>query len=195
MLLMNNISEKKKKLRKIQKIKRDKIYNKKFFFKNNIFESFYKDLNLKKIKKFASFFSINSEINTDLLNSYLWKKNKILCFPVIKNKNDSLIFLQYSIDQKKEIGVYKTLEPQKENPELIPEVIIVPCLAFDLNGNRLGYGGGYYDRTFEKLNNLNKNFISIGYAYDDQIVSNVPVETSDYKLDYVLTEKQLYCFK
>jgi len=125
----------------------------------------------------------------------LWKKNKILCFPVIKNKNDSLIFLQYSIDQKKEIGVYKTLEPQKENPELIPEVIIVPCLAFDLNGNRLGYGGGYYDRTFEKLNNLNKNFISIGYAYDDQIVSNVPVETSDYKLDYVLTEKQLYCFK
>ena len=125
----------------------------------------------------------------------MWKKNKILCFPVIKNKNDSLIFLQYSIDQKKEIGVYKTLEPQKENPELIPEVIIVPCLAFDLNGNRLGYGGGYYDRTFEKLNNLNKNFISIGYAYDDQIVSNVPVETSDYKLDYVLTEKQLYCFK
>ena len=71
---MNNISEKKKKLRKIQKIKRDKIYNKKFFFKNNIFEFFYKDLNLKKIKKFASFFSINSEINTDLLNSYLWKK-------------------------------------------------------------------------------------------------------------------------
>jgi len=71
----------------------------------------------------------------------------------------------------------------------------VPCLGFDTNGHRIGYGGGFYDKTFASLRQKNFNFNAVGYAFDDQIVKELPTDDFDFKLDYVLTEKQLYSFK
>ena len=63
-----------------------------------------------------------------------------------------------------------------------------------MEGFRLGYGGGFYDRTFAKLKKLNLKFYSVGFAFDDQKQNTLPREIFDYKLDFVLTEKQLYKF-
>ena len=72
------------------------------------------------------------------------------------------------------------------------DIIFAPCLAFDMRGFRLGYGGGYYDRTIAYYRSLNHNFSVIGYAYDDQKIDQVIHNNLDQKLDYILTEKQLY---
>ena len=84
--------------------------------------------------------------------------------------------------------------PINENKEIIPQLFFVPCLGFDLKGYRIGYGGGFYDKTFEKLKKLNLSFNTVGFAYDDQKHNELPIEKFDYKLDFVLTEKQLYTF-
>ena len=91
-------------------------------------------------------------------------------------------------------GSFGIPEPELSNDELKPDLIFVPCLAFDSKGFRLGYGGGYYDRTFEYFESINHKFISIGYAYEKQMTDTVITDEKDYKLNYVLTEKQLYTF-
>ena len=82
-----------------------------------------------------------------------------------------------------------------KNKILNPELIFVPCLAFDKKGNRLGYGGGYYDRTFAYLNKINHRFISVAYAYEEQKLDYIPIDKFDFKVDYVITEKNLYSFQ
>ena len=63
-----------------------------------------------------------------------------------------------------------------------------------MNGYRLGYGGGFYDKTFAKLRKLNLKFYTVGFAFDAQKQNKIPIDGFDYKLDFVLTEKQLYKF-
>ena len=72
--------------------------------------------------------------------------------------------------------------------KIYPDVILVPLVAFDVNLNRLGYGGGYYDRIIQKLENK-KKILKIGLAFSFQRVKKVPIFKYDKKLDYILTEK------
>jgi len=153
-----------------------------------------KNKKINKLKIISSFFSIKSEIPTNDLNKYLINKNKILSFPVVNPKSNILSFRQLKKNQTLIKGSYEIPEPPLENLEFIPNLIFVPCLAFDIQGYRLGYGGGYYDRTFTYFKSINHQFISVGFAYDDQKVDSVIRDQFDYKLNYVLTEKQLYTF-
>ena len=148
----------------------------------------------QKIKIVSSFFSINSEIPTNSLNEYIISKKKILTFPVINKGKKILSFKEFKKNQTLTKGLYNIPEPPNKNKDHLPEIIFVPCLAFDEDGYRLGYGGGYYDRTFANFNKINHNFISIGFAYEEQKTSKVYREVFDYKLNYILTEKQLYSF-
>ena len=75
-----------------------------------------------------------------------------------------------------------------------PEVLLVPLIAFDLKGNRLGYGGGYYDRTIEQLRAKNIELVVIGIGYDNQKLASVPTDSYDQSLDIVVTEKKTYRF-
>ena len=92
------------------------------------------------------------------------------------------------------LGKFNIPEPVEDKNDVIPQLFFVPCLGFDLQGFRLGYGGGFYDRTFANLKKLNFNFYSVGFAFDDQKQEKLPKEIFDYKLDFVLTEKELYKF-
>lgn len=74
-------------------------------------------------------------------------------------------------------------------PEVFPDMLFVPLLAFDRAGNRLGYGGGFYDRTLARLRTMQK-IIAVGVAYCAQEVPEVPSDSHDQKLDYVLTERE-----
>ena len=192
---MNNISNKKKQLRiKLFKIRKEINTVTSNHLNKNILKNLFKTLNFNRIKIVSSFISIYSEINTDELNNYIVENNKLLCFPSIWKKNKHLIFKKYNKGEKFIKGEMNIMEPPKENEILIPELLFVPCLAFDSDGFRLGYGGGYYDKTFDFLNKNKKKFISVGYAFDDQKISKVPRDIFDIKLNYVMTEKNLYSF-
>ena len=193
---MNNINGEKLIIRKKQKIIRDKIYNNNpSHFALSLFNKLFEKINFQEINIVSSFISINSEINTEDLNNLIFIRNKILCLPVIEKKNSHLIFKQFKREENFVKGHMNISEPQNKNKVLNPELIFVPCLAFDKKGNRLGYGGGYYDRTFAYLNKINHRFISVAYAYEEQELDYIPIDKFDFKVDYVITEKNLYSFQ
>ena len=76
----------------------------------------------------------------------------------------------------------------------VPEVLIIPMVGFDRNGGRLGYGGGFYDRTLEHLRSKHATF-AIGFAYSEQEFENLPLEPTDQKLDIIITEREIIEFK
>ena len=190
-----NILDQKKNLRIKQSIIRKNLFNK---IKNSlnikIFDEFFKKINFDNIKVVSSFKSINSEISTEDLNFLILRKNKILCLPVIIDKKGPLTFRKFNNNKELIEGYMNIKEPPVQNEILNPDLIFVPCLAFDNNGFRLGYGGGYYDKTLSQYKKNNINFISVGFAFDDQKVNNVPTDKFDIKLDYVITEKKIYSF-
>ena len=192
---MNNIKDEKSIIRKKQKIIRAKIFNNKpSHFALSLFNKLFEKIKFQEINIVSSFISINSEINTRELNNLIFIKNKILCLPVIEKKNSHLIFKQFKSEENFVKGHMNISEPQNNNKIFNPELIFVPCLAFDNKGNRLGYGGGYYDRTFAYLNKINHRFISVAYAYEEQKLDYIPIDKFDFKVDYVITEKNLYSF-
>ena len=161
-------------------------------FNPEAFSKLIKLINFDEIQYVGSFISIRSEISTNQLNENIIKLQKVLAFPIIKKNSKELLFKKIKINQNLKHGMFNIPEPPNENEEILPQLFFVPCLGFDLNGYRLGYGGGFYDKTFSKLNQLNHKFYTVGYAFDNQKQNKIPRESFDYKLDFVLTEKQLY---
>ena len=152
-----------------------------------------KDLiNFKNYKIIASFISFKSEISTQFLNEFLLNNGKILCLPIIKNNSETLNFIEYNLKTKLVSGKFGIMQPSDLSKEFLPEIILTPCLAFDKNGFRLGYGGGYYDKTFSYLKKIKHKFISIAVAFDDQKIDELVHDKYDQKIDYILTEKKLY---
>ena len=193
--MKNDLKEIKSNFRKKQYAIRKKLFSDNINnFNKSLFENFFKKINFETFLVVSSFISINTEIDTKELNNYILKKNKILCLPVISNKNEHLLFREFTNEDDMTDGFMNIREPINTNNILVPELLFVPCLAYDYNGFRLGYGGGYYDRTFSYLKQNKKKYVSVGYAFDDQKVSQVPKDKFDIKLDYVITEKNLYSF-
>ena len=186
------INLKKDDQRKISAKKREALS-----FKNNtasqILPNHLKELiNFDNYKIIASYISIKSEISTHFLNEFILYNNKTLCLPVIEKNSETLIFRKYDSVTKLISGKFGILEPSEINKETLPEIILTPCLAFDKKGFRLGYGGGYYDKTFIYLRNKKHKFISIAVAFEDQRVDEVAHNSFDQKINYILTEKELY---
>ena len=121
--------------------------------------------------------------------------------PVINPHNKLLEFYPYRLDEPLHNNQFHIAEPVTKNKNPIEtsklDVVLVPLLGFDHRGNRLGMGGGYYDQSFAFIKNLPK-FAKrprlIGIAYEFQKLDEVPRESWDIALDYVVTEKALYCF-
>ena len=146
----------------------------------------------RKLKK-NIIFEIGTEEQNGTTNTPIELK-KTLAFLVIENNAEELIFKKYNSDKKFRLGKFKIPEPIVGNKQITPQLFFVPCLGFDLDGYRIGYGGGYYDKTFAKLKKLNLIFYAVGFVFDKQKQNKLPIEKFDYKLDFVLTEKQLYTF-
>jgi len=186
------IDEKKKKLRLLCSERRSVLNKNDEIFSAKLSKKIFEIKILKKAKIIASFISIKTEISTVHLNRTLFTLGKKICLPVISNNNKDLTFRLYEKNTSLIKGKFGILEPDEKSKELIPDIILTPCLAFDLNGYRLGYGGGYYDRTFFNYNKLGYSFTSIVIAYDGQKIKNVIRDHNDQKIDYILTEKKLY---
>ena len=97
-------------------------------------------------------------------------------------------FFEWSTKNPLMINNYGIPEPIS-NKIKYPDILLVPLVAYDKNLNRIGYGGGFYDRYFEKLKKI-KKIITIGLAYSYQKVKKVPINNRDIKLDFIITEKK-----
>ncbi len=115
-----------------------------------------------------------------------------LCVPVIVARGAALRFRHWTPDCVLEPGAFGALIPTSGD-WLVPTVLIVPLLAFDARGYRLGYGGGFYDRTLATLRKGGP-VTAIGYAFADQEVPEVPIDATDARLDAVVTEQGLRQF-
>ena len=192
---MNEVVKKKKDLRNKLTERRNLIKkNATIEFNIDAFFKLTEKIKLNAIDCVGSFMSIRSEISTNKLNKAILDMDKKLAFPIIEKNSETLIFKTTNSLKSFKLGKFNIPEPKDNNKAITPQLFFVPCLGFDLKGYRIGYGGGFYDRTFEKLKKLNLLFYTVGFAYDDQKQNELPIEKFDYKLDFVLTEKQLYTF-
>jgi 5-formyltetrahydrofolate cyclo-ligase len=109
-----------------------------------------------------------------------------LVLPVMQGKGQPLIFRAWVSGDAMDSGVWGIAEPKADKPALDPDILLMPLLAFDRQGWRLGYGGGFYDRTLQGLR-ARKPVITVGLGYDEQEVDAVPRLDYDQRLDWVLT--------
>ena len=162
-------------------------------YKNNLKIDFNKVFSLIKknylIKKsIGGYFPVNYEVDDLEILKEFAKKNYQISLPVIK-KNFNMDFYKWSFDDPLKINQYGIPEPNSKKL-IYPDIILVPLVAFDNNLNRLGYGGGYYDRVIKKLSKK-KKILKIGLAFSIQKINNVPVTKYDKKLDYIVTDKYI----
>ncbi len=142
---------------------------------------------------FACYYPIGSEINSRPLIDDLNLKGHITGLPVITARNSALVFHLYRSGDDLIKGEFGVPEPHLSMPQVIPDVLIIPVLAFNSKGYRLGYGTGYYDRTLEDLRRI-KPVKAIGVAYSNQQIDDMPVEDHDQKMDWIITEKEALKF-
>ena len=109
-----------------------------------------------------------------------------LALPVIDGKGKPLLFRAWQPGDATAAGVWGIAEPTPDKPGVEPDIVLVPLLAFDREGWRLGYGGGFYDRTLRGLR-ARKVIVAVGIAFDEQRVDAVPHLDYDERLDWVLT--------
>ncbi len=143
-------------------------------------------LRLKAEAVVSGFAAIRDEINPAPLMVWLQAEGFRLALPVMQGRDKPLLMRSWSPGDMMAPAAWGIAEPLDDKPTLEPDVVLVPLLAFDERGHRLGYGGGFYDRTLRRLRKL-KPIVAVGLAYDEQKVDAVPAESYDEKLDWVLT--------
>ena len=141
-----------------------------------------------KNKIVGSYYPVNFEADTFQLMKMFKQKGYKLSLPVISSKYD-MNFYTWNLNDPLYVNKYGIPEP-KLKIKVIPSILLIPMVAYDKRLNRLGYGGGYYDRFLEKYEK--KNILKIGLAITCQEVKKVPTNNFDKKMDYILTEKKLY---
>ena len=135
----------------------------------------------------SAFFAIGEETDPAPLIDLLRRKGHPVVLPRVVKKGEPLAFHRYEPGAVLVPGVFGLSQPAKDWPEAEPDVLVVPLLAFDARGHRLGYGGGFYDRTLAGLR-ASRNILAVGYAFAGQEVEDVPHRDSDEPLDWVVTE-------
>lgn len=138
-----------------------------------------------KSKIIGGYHSYNYEINVSQILKKFENKNYQISLPKIK-KNSQMDFFLWSKKDPFKINKFGIPEPTSDKI-VYPGILLVPIVAFDKNFNRIGYGGGFYDRYIKKIKKI-KNVTTIGLAYSFQKVKKVPTNKFDIKLDFVVTD-------
>jgi 5-formyltetrahydrofolate cyclo-ligase len=142
--------------------------------------------NFPEHKIIAGYAAHDSELNLWNLLENLARDGKIIALPIVAKKGAPLEFRQWQLDDKLQKNIYGILEPRADSVAIIPDMILLPGLAFDRKNFRLGYGGGFYDITLAALKNDGRKPLTIGLGYELQRVETVFPEEHDQALDQIL---------
>ena len=148
----------------------------------------YKKKNVNLSSYYPSSFEVNvlKLFETDIIN-----KLKIL-LPVLTGNNNMMHFYKWEKNNVLQINHFGMLEPALLSDHIVPDIMLVPLLAYDKQNNRLGYGGGFYDRYLNKYLKTHSNILTIGIAFSFQKHHKLPASNNDVKLNYILTEKGIF---
>lgn len=155
---------------------------------SNHFYSWFK--NQKNLYNLAFYYPINTEVDPLPIARLLKERNLNYCLPVVQKLNSPLIFREWKEDTKLVVSNFGAKIPS-EGDLIVPDLMLIPLLAYDDFGYRLGYGGGFYDRTILNFKqNVEKKIFTVGLAFSCQKYSGkLPIDKNDKKIDSVLTEK------
>ena len=142
----------------------------------------------------ACYWPMGTELDVRPLMHRLRAEQCEVLLPVAGSVGEILQFRRWQPGDRLQPGVFGTREPLASAEPAIPEIVVVPLLAFDRTGNRLGYGGGYYDLTLSHLR-ASGGVLAIGAAYDEQEADAVPTGPGDQKLDAVVTDSRYVKWK
>lgn len=150
----------------------------------------------KTPKIIASYMSFGGEIDTFKINDFLIKSGHTVCLPIIDESKKGLMnFYTYQDVSELRPNRYKILEPTANDNKFVPpdnlDIVIVPLVAFNAQGDRIGMGGGYYDRMLKKVST---NCLALGLAHDFQKVEQIYRHKYDMPLDEVITPSKHYVF-
>jgi 5-formyltetrahydrofolate cyclo-ligase len=138
------------------------------------------------------YYPIKDELDTEPLVAALIERGTAIALPIVSAKNRPLIFRAYKPGDALIAGAYGEQVPTEDAMQVRPTIIIAPLLAFTRAGGRLGYGGGYYDRTLEALRanaQSEGDILAVGFGFGVQEVDALPLEPLDQPLDWVVTER------
>jgi 5-formyltetrahydrofolate cyclo-ligase len=172
--------------KKILKVRKNN-FDKNLKINSHRFISFLR-VNLPNLKNIGGYYPYNYEIDDLEILNLLEKKQFNISLPII-NKNNQMNFFKWSNNYPLKINKFGIPEPVSSRI-FYPDILLVPLVGYDGNLNRLGYGGGFYDRYIEKIEKK-KNVIKIGIAFSFQKITSVPTNNYDKKLDFVITEKEI----
>ena len=144
----------------------------------------------KKAKKIFTYVSFGSEIDTIKLIKYALNDNKDIYVPKTDKINKEMLAIKINSLDNMSVDKWGILEPKDVDKNEIGEnfhLIIMPGIAFDRKGNRIGYGGGYYDKYLSKIKETSNKLV---LAYDFQIVNNIENEPHDIKINYIITNNE-----
>ncbi|MBZ2193149.1 5-formyltetrahydrofolate cyclo-ligase [Pseudoalteromonas arctica] len=151
-------------------------------------------------KHIAIYLSNDGELDTSLLIKELWSLNHTVYLPIIHPFNGAnLLFQRYEKNSPMRANRYGILEPKLNCSQIYPlpvlDYLLMPLVAFDKQGNRLGMGGGFYDRTLARLHEQNwQKPQLIGLAHECQKVEALPIESWDVPLKTIITPDKTYCW-
>lgn len=137
----------------------------------------------------AGYWPLGSELDVRPLLVHLHGLGRLVALPVSGPRGQALTFRAWDPALPLAAGRYGIHEPGADRPELVPAVLLVPMLAFDRTGHRLGYGAGYYDRTLDALRAV-RPVLAVGVAFAAQEMAAVPCADHDERLDWIVTERE-----
>jgi 5-formyltetrahydrofolate cyclo-ligase len=132
---------------------------------------------------------MKDELDTRPLAEALLERGYQIALPVTPKKRGPLTFRAFRDGDPLRSDRYGVMTPLEDAPEVRPMLIVTPLLAFTRDGGRLGYGGGYYDRTLAALR-AEADILAVGFAFAAQEVEKLPMSKSDQRLDWIVTERE-----
>lgn len=192
-MIIGDYNEKKAELRKELIKKRNNLsVNEINQFSELISDKIIGNLYFQKANNILAYISFRNEVDVSKIIEKAWNLNKQVLIPKTNLTKKNIQPYEINSWGELQIGNYQLLEPIIDNKETFPiadvEVVLVPGVAFDKNGYRLGYGGGFYDRFFATCQTT---LYKIGVAYDFQVIDELPVLDHDCIVNEIITEKQI----
>lgn len=167
-------------------------------YASSYIDFFLKALPLEPLSVIGGYFPLKDEVDCMPLLKTLFKLQMVCALPSITAPQMPLTFRKWApTDSLKMCSIFSSnlglKEPLNSSPSVIPHILLVPTLGFDMQGHRIGYGGGFYDRTLKFLRtHASPCPIFVGVSFSSQKIDQLPHEPHDEKLDWILTEERMH---